>query len=297
MFAKRLSIEKFSATDGTLLYGLLALPRKGRPKAAVLHVHGFTGSFYGSTAVEELSAAMTKRGIVFFSIQTRGSYSIEEFTKRRGAKETDYIAGGALEKFEDCVYDIEGAVRFLKGKGMKKIILEGHSTGCQKIVYYSAMRMDRAVKALILLTPVDDTNFDRANFGKRYNAIIRLARSTARRGRYALMPLGKDPYTVVGAARLLSTADPKNREAKTLNYLRPRMDYIEKIRVPILAVFGTDDRYMNVAGIEPSYAIAKLRKSCSKPVDSLIIKGEGHGFAGKRKFLARKAAEWASKHA
>lgn len=296
MFAKRLSIEKFSATDGTLLYGLLAMPGHGRPRTALLHVHGLTGSFYGSTAVEELSVAVTRQGIAFFSIETRGSYSIKEFTKRKGAKETDFIAGGALEKFEDCAYDIEGAVRFLVHHGFKRVILEGHSTGCQKAVYYSATQMNRAVKALVLLAPVDDTNFDRAKLGRKYDSVIRKARLLAGSGRYALMPIGKDPYTVVGASRLLSTADPKNVEARTLNYsLRP-MGYIARIRVPILAVFGTDDSYMAVAGIDPKFAIERLRENCPRAVDSLIINGTDHGFTGKRRLLARKVAEWASVH-
>ncbi len=294
MFAKRISIEKFDATDGTLLYGLLALPERGRPKAAVLHVHGFTGSFYGSSAVEELSVAVTKRGMAFFSIETRGSYSVEEFTKSNGGKTTDFIAGGALEKFEDCTHDIEGAVRFLGGRGFKRIILEGHSSGCQKIVYYTATRMNRNVKAMVLLSPVDDTNFDRAHYGKKYSSTVRLARSIAKKGRYAMMPVGGDPYTMVGAARLLSTADPKNREAITLNYMVPRMAYIARIRVPMLAVFGTEDRYMQVAGIKPQHAIRKLGESCPKPVDGLMIRGADHDFHGKRAALARKVAEWAA---
>ena len=297
MFAKHLSIEKFSATDGTLHYGLLALPEHGRPKSALVHVHGFQGSFYGSSSVEELSVAVTKAGMAFFSIEHRGSYVMEEFTKKKGTKETDFIAGSALERFEDCVYDIDGAVEFMKGLGVRRVVLSGHSFGCQKIVYYAATKMSRLVKAMVLLSPVDDLNFDVAHFGGRYSTILKSARTVARKGRYALMPMGKDPYTVIGARRLLSTCDPRNSEARTLNYLKSRMEYVARIRVPMLVMFGTDDHYLEVAKIKQEHAISRLRENSGGRVDSLIMKGTDHVFHGKRRLLARKVADWMLKNA
>ena len=41
-----------------------------------------------------------------------------------------------LWKFTDCLLDIEGAINYAKEKGYKDIILEGHSYGCNKVIYY-----------------------------------------------------------------------------------------------------------------------------------------------------------------
>lgn len=291
MFPKRLRIEKFSATDGTLLYGLLALPDHGRARTAVLHVHGLTGSFYGSTAIEELAAEMARRGMAFFSIQTRGSYLVEEFTKRKGRTETDFIAGAAFERFEDCVHDIGGAVRFLRSMGFSSIILEGHSTGCQKVLYYNATHPGRLVKGIVLLAPVDDSNFDIARYGTRFAALVSKARALARNS-YALMPMERGFDAFIGASRFLSTADPKRDEGRVLNYLHRRMEYVERIRVPVFVAFGTEDHLMRVPGIKPQYALRKLKESCPKPVTGLVIRGADHGFHGKRKLLARRVAGW-----
>jgi pimeloyl-ACP methyl ester carboxylesterase len=297
VFAKHLSIEKFSATDGTLLYGLLARPVHSGPRTAVLHIHGLTGSFYGSSAIEELSVAITNSGMAFFSIETRGSYIVEEFTRKRGERTTDFFAGAAMERFEDSVHDIDGAVKFLEAKGFRSIFISGHSTGCQKAVYYAAKKRSKQVRGLVLLAPVDDYNFDRRHYGRRFQGLAELARSIAKKNPDGLMPKNSMPDTIISASRFLSTADPSRPEARLLNYMMPRMDYAERIRVPVLAVFGDNDMYMKGSGITPGLAAARLKESCRHGFKALTIKGADHGFHGKRRLLARKVADWMLKNA
>ena len=44
--------------------------------------------------------------------------------------------GCMYEIFEDCIYDIDLAIQTAKEKGYKRIILLGHSLGCNKVIYY-----------------------------------------------------------------------------------------------------------------------------------------------------------------
>ncbi|MCL5112110.1 MAG: DUF1749 domain-containing protein [Candidatus Marsarchaeota archaeon] len=291
-FPKKISIEKFSATDGVLLYGLLALPERARKKAVVVHVHGLASSFYGGSAVEELSRRITSEGIAFFSMQTRGSYTIESFDRTKGKNRTSFFAGGALERFEDCVYDIEGAIRFLSARGYNSIILEGHSTGCQKILYYHSKRKNKMVKGLILLAAGDDYNVSRVSLGKRFGAAVSDAKKAERKEEHTMMPPKYlPPWMMLSASRFLSTSDPKRPESQILNYMADRMKYVAGICVPALAVFGTDDMYMDAAGLPAVTAAEKLRKN-SKRIETVVIRGADHGFHGRRRKLTNAVAEW-----
>ncbi len=295
-FPKRLSIEKFSASDGVLLYGLLAMPEHSRKKTAVLHVHGLGGSFYGSSAVEELAQGFESKVIAFFSIQTRGSNAIEKFDRMKHGKRADFFfAGSALERFEDCVYDIEGAMRFLASKGYRSIVLEGHSTGCQKILYYHSKSRSRRVKALVLLSPGDDYNSWKVSLGKRFDTAVSEAKRTAKMDRDAMMPSRYiPPWMKMSVSRFLSTTDPRRPESRILDYAADRMGYIAGIRVPALAVIGDEDMYMDAAGLPARKAAETLRRNSNR-IEAVVIRGADHSFHGKRRKLVNTVVKWVQK--
>jgi len=289
---KNVSIEKFSASDGVLHYALMSLPIK-HTKTVVLHVHGLGGSFYGSTGVEELSHSLASKGYAFISIQTRGSYIIESFDRLKGKKRTSFFAGSALEKFEDCIYDIEGAINFLSSKGYKNIILEGHSIGCQKIIYYVTKKRDNRIKGLILLSPVDVYNFVKTVRGSRFNKDIRFARNVTNGN--AFIPNMPSDIPLMSASRFMSIANPKRPESKIMNYKMKNMLYISKIKVPTLVVLGEDDYFMNLAGIKVDYAVDKLQENCQF-LKGVIIKGADHQFENKSNILTKTVLSWINKN-
>lgn len=65
------------------------------------------------------------------------------------------MIGGCYEKFKDCLLDIEGAITYAKNKKYTEIILEGHSYGCNKVLYYYDKKRDTSIKKIILLAPCD----------------------------------------------------------------------------------------------------------------------------------------------
>ncbi len=290
---KNVSIEKFSASDGVLHYALLSSSNKKNATTVILHVHGLTGNFYGSTEIEEMSHGAISEGYAFMSIQMRGSYIINRFERVKGNRRKSFFAGSALEKFEDCIYDIEGAIKFLVDKGYKNIFLEGHSTGCQKIVYYMSKRKDSRVKGLVLLSPADDYNFERAVQGKKFDRNVKFARNVVKGHGNSLMP-GMPPDTIVSALRFLSIANPKRPESRIFNYKMKDMIYISRIKLPALVVFGGKDYFMNTAGISADYAIKKLQEDCPS-LKGIVIKDADHNFHGNRDTLTKSILLWISK--
>ena len=283
-------IVSFKASDGLVLYGALYEPQ-AKKGSALLYVSGLGGSFYGSTA-EELAKASVKEGIALFSMQHRGSYIIESFGYATGSKEL--IAGSAMERFEDSEKDIRGAIMFLESRGYRHIILVGKSTGCQKAVYYLSRNRDSRVRGLVLLSPVDDRNFDLRNYRSKtvFAARVALAKRIARKNPNALMPPGKMSYDqrIISASRFLSTSDKSRPEGNIFDYKSGKLVEFSKIKAPVLAIFGSADEYMVIKPIE---AIRVLMRDSSSQFSYLMVNGAGHSLFRNNRFPSGKIIRWA----
>ncbi|MBI1974050.1 DUF1749 domain-containing protein [Candidatus Micrarchaeota archaeon] len=279
----------FTATDGVELAGFLSRPP--RAKGIVIHVHGLTGNFYGYRAriVGGLASELNRRGIALLSIATRGSYVVSRVWKTARVRRKMLYAGGGLERFEECVRDIEGAIRFARRLGFRKVWLSGHSTGCQKIVYYQARKRNRLVRGLVLLAPGDDLNVWRKELGRKFGATVALARKIARNTPGALMPFGMVNGYVCSARRFLSLTDARSVEGNIFNYELPRLRVLARVRVPVLVVWGSEEEF----ALRPLREYDELiAKSVRAPLSVAIVKGANHGFRWKERELAGVVSRW-----
>ena len=62
--------------------------------------------------------------------------------------------GGAVANYNESIVDIDAAVRFVQQLGYHRIILQGHSLGCDKAIDYLLTYPNESLE-LILLSPVD----------------------------------------------------------------------------------------------------------------------------------------------
>ncbi|KAK1999841.1 DUF1749-domain-containing protein [Colletotrichum falcatum] len=81
--------------------------------------------------------------------QTGQDWSIFEIRMRSS------FSGYGYSSLENDVEDISALVRYLRGIGKKKVVLMGHSTGCQDCVEYTKRKED-PVDGFILQGPVSD---------------------------------------------------------------------------------------------------------------------------------------------
>jgi len=99
--------------------------------------------------------------------------------------EFEYI-GGALADFGECVADIGGAVDFASRLG-RRIILQGHSLGCDRILWFALQ--ENSSLELILLAPCDSyrlqTNW---RFPETVEEQIQRLRSDDRLEEFPLLP-------------------------------------------------------------------------------------------------------------
>lgn len=278
----------FLATDNLILHGFLSKPKIKSDKV-VLHIHGLEGSFYQNDFVKVLSNLFTKNGFNFFTIELRGSYNIWGIRRKIGRKTKEILVGGDLEKFEECIYDIKGAIRFLKSIGMKHIFLQGHSTGCQKTTYYLSMKKDPSVKGLILISPCDDYNIYKRDLGKKFNEVVKFARKNLRKNPKLLISM-KYPKIWLSVSRFLSLCNLKFVESRLFNYDLKKLNEFSKIKIPILAIFGTKEQYT----VKPVKEYLEILKKNTNSTDfkSALVKNANHGFVNRENQLARIIVKW-----
>ncbi len=276
---------KYTTKDGLLMHGILSKSREDN-QTVIITIFGMTSSFFSSSWINELIKTAQRTSIDVLSANNRGAGSVFPFK----SDEHSRFIGTARERFEDCIYDISAAIDVAEKLKYKRIILAGHSTGCQKATYYMSKTHDKRVNGIILLAPVDDYNSTRNELGNRFNEAVKIAKAMVEHGKGERQtPEWISYYT---ARRFLSYAEKSNTEAKIFNY-ESKMEEFASVRCPILAVFGSKEEH---APKNVNQMLSTLEKRTkSRSFKKVLMKGTGHQFIGKRKALAKTMLEWASK--
>lgn len=278
-------LVSFETKDRLTLHGFLTKSRSGN-KTVIIHIHGMTGDFYRATFYFKLIKALKGSSYDLFSVNTRGF----GFITRAWKGKEKIVIGTANEKFEECVIDIEAAMKAMHEIGYTGFILSGHSTGCQKITYYQAKKQNPKVKALLELSPGDDYNLTRIRLGKSFEGAVQKAKKMVKSGK------GDKELKVRGvyysAKRFLSYADPKNAEAQLFNYFG-KLKAFSTIKQPILVTFGEKDHFAYKTAKEIFYKL-KVKTSSAHLETKMIPKAE-HSYMGQEKALTRAIVKFLKK--
>ena len=277
-------IVKYESGDGFILHGFLTRSKKEND-SVIINVFGMTGDFFGSDRYPAFASTLKNTGVDFFSSNNRGLGSSFEFDNKDG---TSKYIGTAKENFEECMFDIGGAIKAMKKMGYANIILQGHSTGCQKIAYYQYKKQDKSVKGLILLALADDYNLAKKALGKKFEKAVLYSRNMVKKGRGE--EFAPTWFTYYNYRRFLSYADSKNVEARLFDYDSKMLEF-SSIKCPVLAIFGSDEEHR--AKPIKKYMEILSKRTGSKMFDWIIVKGADHSFHGKEAELATVVKNWA----
>jgi pimeloyl-ACP methyl ester carboxylesterase len=282
----KISLQRITTEDGLELQGLLYEPDKKTNKA-IAHVHGWIGNFYENKFIDFIAREVVSKGFAFLTFNNRGAGVISDFIKRQKSKIEYVKIGGSLEEFKDCTLDIKTAVNFLSNKGYEKIVLDGHSLGCQKVTYYKHKTRDQRVSGLILLAPVDDVAFSKNTLKAKYNESINIARKMVESGK------GDDAvqkwmafYDFLSANMFLNVADPESDSGRLFDFSGDLKE-IKDVACPVLAIFGSEDEYQS----DPEDKLKLLSREV-KNCNIKLIRGAGHGFINFEKQLSEIIGNW-----
>ena len=247
----------------------------------LIFLHGMGGHFYKDGFLQG-AMELIARGISFFSFNTRGADIVKDFKDLEGKHHT---LGTALENFEESLYDIGAAIDFLENMGYSRFHLMGHSTGCQKILYYAYSTRDTRVKSLIHASPADDYEIWKEELGDNFEKIVAIARDMVARGEgdKIIVPLYERTGQFWSASRFLSFADRTRMEARMFNY--ENLEAFSQVMNPTLVFLGTEDPYF----LRPlDWYAKKLRNAYrGRRLEIEIMPGD-HSFHGEEEALFRK---------
>ncbi len=276
-------IIPFIASDGIRLIGFLSSVSR-RPRRCIVFIHGLNGSAFSHMALS--FADSLPKSLALFSINTRGHDIVSGLSKYTDGKRRRIMGGTSLERFEESVFDIKGAIDALSKIGYRDFVLCGHSTGCQKATYYQYKVRDRRVKGIVLVAPADDYNLNRINLGGNYRKIRDTCARMVKSGNGNLPAPGGSGFS---AQRLDSVLNLKRVEARLFNY-DGNLKEFGSIRTPVLAVFGDREEY-SLKKVDEYLALLE-KSTSSRRFSSLLISGANHSFDGKEKTLVKKVVKW-----
>ncbi|MDO8552676.1 MAG: alpha/beta fold hydrolase [bacterium] len=275
--------------------------KPSKPKKVIIWIHGLGSSAFSKLAiVEKLKDKNT--AVITFNNRGHDKVSRIAFTdEKRSANQT--LGGSAHEVFEDCVDDIQGAINFLKKAGIKNIYLAGHSTGCQKSIYWASRKGARGlpasrtrqagVKGIILLAPISDYSAEMHLKGK--NVIARAAAAArallARKKPRALLPESLWPEPI-DAQRFISLYTPDSAE-EMFTYAQPKKipRLLQSVKLPIFALLADEDEFAD----RPAVEIAEwFERNTDANLETLIVPRATHGFRGKELQVSDAIKTWLS---
>jgi len=274
--------------DGILLQGAVIRPaeRSGSSstgvaqQAAVIWVHGLTGTFYGPTAVR-IGRHLAERGITLITGNNRGHDFGALLRLRTG--ET-LLGGGAWERFEESPRDVGAWVTFAEQQGFERVVLLGHSLGGLKVVYYQAERQDPRVQALIVASPpIRSWVRDPAA-----RAAVEQMVATGR-GRDLIWNDDYPLFVTASAQTHLSRAEHNLGSFVVEGTPAGKRPALSEIRCPLLALYGTQEP--EVGGPEQLKAIRQHATGAPR-VDAQMIPDADHAYTGQEQAAARLIGDW-----
>jgi len=228
-------------------------------KRLLVFVHGMHSNFYRSELKKTLMLKSADSEFDVLSFNNRGAEG-----------------GTNSETFRDCLKDIDAALEFGRSRGYRRFLLVGHSTGCQKIAYYQALRKTPDVEGLVLLAIGDDYAIFRKDLGRRFDEWVKRARRMVRRGKGDDL-LGAPKIAPFSAKRFLSVADPDEVEQRIFDF-DGKLQHFRKVKCPVLTVLAGSDEFET---IRPQKAIAILDAAYrGERFEGWVTRGADHGFHG-----------------
>ena len=263
--------------------GILYTPNEDTDKI-VIHVHGLNGNFYENRFLDILAKSYTDKNYAFLTFNNRGRDFITELLKGNDFT----IIGGSLERFKDCILDIDGVVNWAKEKGYKEIILEGHSYGCNKVLYYYNHRKDDSIKKIVLLAPCDIPSegkkfLSEEEYNKSKEESTRLVQENKEN---ELIDFSVNANGKIAAGTYFNDFLP-NGENDFIRYvdgINGKSQVLNSIDIPTLVLFGDVDECVLT---QPIDVVKEYLENNLSECNIQIIEGADHSYTGRYEELGK----------
>ncbi len=250
----------------------------------VIFVHGMCQTIIDNYFAIVLGNFLSEHEIGFLYAHNRG-YSIENDILM---KDGSYIRCGCMyEIFENCVLDIDLAIEKAKELGYKKIILMGHSYGCNKLIYYY-YKKNPDILGMILASAPDMVGLQLLS-QKDYNQLIKEAKNNIDNGNPTkLLSNLVEEYMYMSSQTYYNWFN-KNSNLDNLPVMGNSNNWyqFETINIPILTFSGSQetDNYLHLD------LLKEKAKSCND-FEYKIINNTNHFYFNKESEISHLILAW-----
>lgn len=199
--------------------------------------------------------------------------------------------GCMYEIFEDCIYDIDLAIQTAKDKGYKRIILLGHSYGCNKVIYYYYKKHPNILG--IILASAPDMIGSHLLVQPDYKELLEEAKENIDNNKpQKLLHKMIEDYMYMSSLTYYNWYN-ENSNLDNLPVIsnKEHWEQFETIDVPILTFSGSneEDYYQHLDSL-------KDKALNCKNFEYKIIENTGHTYKNKEKEIANLMFNWINKN-
>lgn len=250
----------------------------------VVCIHGQGGNIIENYFANVWGDKLLKNNIGFIYGHNRGHSHINDIiSKDNNLKRV----GSTFEIFEESLYDVELWVNKAKKLGYKKIILLGHSLGCNKAIYY-LYKKGNVVDGLVLASPPDMvgiTILEEPN----YNNLVKEAKTNVENDEpKKLLKELLGEYSYVSSESFLNFYIEGNNIDNLPIERNPKVfEQLKNIDMPVL-IFAGEKEYKTYLKIE----LLKNKFKNKNKVDIKFIKDSGHTYNGVEEEVINLIIKW-----
>lgn len=259
-----------------------------RKDICVICIHGMCGTIVDNFFATVWGKSLSERNIGFIYEHNRGHSIENDIVMKDGSFKR---CGCMYELFEDCIYDIDLAIETAKAKGYKRIILLGHSYGCNKVIYYYHEKHPNILGLILASAP--DMVGSHQLLQRDYQDLLREAKENIDNNE----PM-KLLHKMIEDYMYMSSGTYYNwyNENSNLNNLpviaNPKhWNQFETIDVPILTFSGSkeEDYYLHLD-------LLKDKAIRCKNFEYKIIENTGHTYKTKESEIGNLIIDWINKN-
>ncbi len=254
----------------------------------VICIHGMCGTIVDNYFATVWGKILSEKNIGFIYEHNRGHSIENDIVMKDGSFKR---CGCMYEIFEDCIYDIDLAIQTAKDKGYKRIILLGHSYGCNKVIYYYYKKHPNILG--IILASAPDMIGSHLLLEPDYKELLAEAKKNIDNNEPTkLLHKMIEDYMYMSSLTYYNWYN-ENSNLDNLPVISNKEHWkqFETIDVPILTFSGSneEDYYQHLD-------LLKDKALNCKNFEYKIIENTGHTYKNKEKEIANLIFEWINKN-
>jgi pimeloyl-ACP methyl ester carboxylesterase len=269
----------------------------------VLEVHGMSGNFIENYYANVLGEALAAKGYGFIYGHNRGYCHVNDIPTRPTKSEDNgwYSTriGEAYELFEDSPKDIRAWVAKVRELGYKRIILLGHSLGCNKVIYYLSQNPAADIAGVILASPPDMVGLVALErYQPDHHKLLKQARVLIDAGKPREILDGKIWDWFILSAQTYVSLFEEGGAADNLPVLRnpDTFKQLASIKQPILGIMGEYDD-IEIRGLKDDIELIKSKAIGTSDFQIDFIQGANHDYQNREDEFASVVAKWVARQA